>query len=138
LGEAPPHLPLLRGPAVEDGTAAGSDLVVVGDVGGIELAVGGRSDVGFGCRLRTVVVPAVQSACGASAAQRVHCSCSPDRSGWWPGTEGVRSRVEVGEAVGGLAQCLSKMPWVGEYRHDQRLDQGEPMLSLGLVSVAGG
>jgi hypothetical protein len=51
----------------------------------------------------------------------------------------VRSRVElgeVGEAVGGLAQCLSKMPWVGEYRHDQRLDQGEPMPSLGLVSVA--
>jgi hypothetical protein len=45
---------------------------------------------------------------------------------------------EVGEAVGGLAQCLSKMPWVGEYRHDQRLDQGEPMSSLWLVSVAGG
>jgi len=45
---------------------------------------------------------------------------------------------EVGEAVGGLAQCLSKMSWVGEYRHDQRLDQGEPMSSLWLVSVAGG
>src|SRR5215212_4574005 len=30
------------------------------------------------------------------------------------------------------------MPWVGEDRHDQRLDQGEPMLSLWLVSVAGG
>src|SRR5829696_7780915 len=29
------------------------------------------------------------------------------------------------------------MPWVGEDRHDQRLDQGEPMLSLGLVSLAG-
>ena len=43
----------------------------------------------------------------------------------------------MGEAVGGLAQWLSKMPWVGEDRHDQRLDQGEPMLSLGLVSVAG-
>ena len=44
---------------------------------------------------------------------------------------------EVGEAVGGLAQCLSKMPWVGEYRHDQRLDQGEPMPPLLLVRVVG-
>jgi hypothetical protein len=79
LGEARPHSPLLRGQAVEDGTAAGSDLVGVGDMGGIELAVGGPTDVGFGCRLTTVVVPAVQSACGASAAQRVHCS--PDPSG---------------------------------------------------------
>src|SRR5215218_10929356 len=70
LGEAYPHSPLLRGQAVEDGTAAASDLVVVGDMGGIELAVGGPTDVGFGCRLTTVVVPAVQSACGASAAQR--------------------------------------------------------------------
>jgi len=43
----------------------------------------------------------------------------------------------VGEAVGGLAQCLSKMPWIGEDRHDQRLDQGEPMPSLWLVGVAG-
>ena len=43
----------------------------------------------------------------------------------------------MGEAVGGLAQWLSKMPWVGEDRHDQRLDQGEPMLSLWLVGVAG-
>ena len=53
--------------------------------------------------------------------------------------QGVGSSVEVGEAVGGLAQCLSKMPWVGEDRHDQRLDQGEPMLLLMLllVSVAG-
>ena len=32
---------------------------------------------------------------------------------------------------------MSKMLWVGEYRHYQRLDQGEPMLSLWLVSVAG-
>jgi hypothetical protein len=47
------------------------------------------------------------------------------------------SSVEVGEAVGGLAQWLSEMSWVGEDRHDQRLDQGEPMLSLWLVSVAG-
>src|SRR5215216_6521981 len=43
----------------------------------------------------------------------------------------------MGEAVGGLAQWLSKMPWVGEYRHDQRLDQGEPMPLLWLVSAAG-
>jgi hypothetical protein len=53
----------------------------------------------------------------------------------------VRSRVkvgEVGEAMGGLAQCLSKMPWIGERRHYQRLDQGEAMPSLGLVAVAGG
>jgi hypothetical protein len=86
LGEARPRSPLLRGPAVEDGTAAGSDLVVVGDMGGIELAVGGPTDVGFGGRLTTVVVPAVQSACGASAARRVHCSPDPSggraRRGW--------------------------------------------------------
>ena len=43
----------------------------------------------------------------------------------------------MGEAVGGLAQWLSKMSWVGEYRPDQRLDQVQPMPSLWLVSVAG-
>jgi hypothetical protein len=106
-------------------------------MGGIELAVGGPTDVGFGCRLTTVVVPAVQSACGASAA-----SVSIARqTRLAAGHGGVRSKVEVGEvgeAVGGLAQCPSKMPGIGEHRHDQRLDQGEPMPSLGLGSVAGG
>jgi hypothetical protein len=34
---------------------------------------------------------------------------------------------EVVEAVGGLAQCPIKMPWIGEHGHHQRLGQGEPM-----------
>jgi hypothetical protein len=137
LGKARPHSPLLRGQAVEDGTAAGSDLVVVGDMGGIELAVGGPTDVGSGCRLTTVVVPGVQSPAvparpSVSIARLTRLAA---------GHGGVRSRVkvgEMGEAVGGLAQCLSKMSWIGEHRHHQRLDQGEPMPSLGLVRVAGG
>jgi hypothetical protein len=44
----------------------------------------------------------------------------------------------MGQAVGGLAQCPSKMPGIGEHRHHQRLGQGEPVPSLVFVVVAGG
>ena len=79
---------------------------------------------GFRCLLSTVVVPAVQFGCGPQ--RGLACLLA-----WlvWR-LEGMRSRVEVGEvseAVGGLAQCPSKMPWIGEHRHHQRLSQGEPM-----------
>jgi hypothetical protein len=52
--------------------------------------------------------------------------CRLDWPVWRPGPR-EQSGGEVGQAVGGLAQCPIKMPGIGEHRHHQRLGQGEPV-----------
>jgi hypothetical protein len=44
----------------------------------------------------------------------------------------------VGKAVGGLAQRLVEMPWVGEHGHHQGVGQGEPTPPLRFVAVQRG
>jgi hypothetical protein len=65
------------------------------------------------------------------------CFISRGRNRGWPGPR-EQSGGEVGQAVGGLAQCPIKMPGIGEHRHHQRLGQGEPVQSLPFVAAARG